>query len=379
MTHNNNHVGLLAGALLGVALTLAGHAAADDAGRRLSERAGIPHRAVIAHRGDSHDAPESTAPAYLLARELGADYLELDLQRTKDGHLVAVHDDTLRRTTDIAEVFPDRIDEPVSAFTLDEIKRLDAGSWFNAAYPDRARASYAGLKILTLDEVRRIAEGGANKPGLYIETKVPAQFPGIERDLKDYLAAHGWLGAARAAPEGFDPSRHVGVAFTPGRVVLQTFEKASLEQLQRQMPEVPKILLLWLGDGYIEAKGAAKRREGEADADFYARQRVASREAYARWLDFAQAHGAIGIGPSAELDAHGEQSYADLAQPWMVDMSHDKGLLVHLYTVDDAGDFAKYDARGVDGFFANHAPALLEFYGRPPERSVDEILGRHGF
>ncbi|EPM99943.1 glycerophosphodiester phosphodiesterase, partial [Pseudomonas syringae pv. actinidiae ICMP 18804] len=68
-----------------------------------------------------------------------------------------------------------------------------AGSWFNKAYPDRARDSYNGLQILTLDEVIDIAEGGANKPGLYIETKVPNKFPGVEADLKKVLAKRGWL------------------------------------------------------------------------------------------------------------------------------------------------------------------------------------------
>ena len=59
--------------------------------------------------------------------------------------------------------------------------------------------AFAGLKILTLDEVIDIAEGGVNKPGLYLETKVPKQFPGIEKDLKAQLQRHGWL-APRTAP-----------------------------------------------------------------------------------------------------------------------------------------------------------------------------------
>ncbi|MGV8378035.1 glycerophosphodiester phosphodiesterase family protein, partial [Pseudomonas aeruginosa] len=68
--------------------------------------------------------PEETAAAYLLARDLGADYLEADVQRSRDGVLVALHDDTLERTTDVAEVFPERAKDPVSSFTLAELKRL---------------------------------------------------------------------------------------------------------------------------------------------------------------------------------------------------------------------------------------------------------------
>ena len=100
---------------------------------------GIPHPAVIAHRGASFDAPESTAASYKLARDLGADYLEMDLQRSKDGVLFALHDNNLQRTTDVATKFPERKDSPANAFTMAELKTLDAGSWFNTAYPDRAR------------------------------------------------------------------------------------------------------------------------------------------------------------------------------------------------------------------------------------------------
>lgn len=345
----------------------------EEGGIALAERLGVPRPAVIAHRGASFDAPESTRAAYLLAREQGADYLELDLQRTADGVLVAVHDDTLGRTSDVAERFPDRVDAPVSAFTLEELKSLDAGSWFNHAFAERARDAFAGLEILTLDEVIDIAEGGVNRPGLYIETKQPSQFPGIERELREKLASRGWL-APRAEGEGA-----VNVAAMPGRVVLQTFEKASLEALQREMPEVPKILLLWLGDGYIPAADGPAMGEGEDPARYYAAQRVRSPEDYLAWLDWAKAQGAIGVGPSVALAAGGEQSYPDLVQPWMNRAAHQRGLLIHPYTVDDEVDFARVQAGGVDGFFTNRTDALLTFYGRPPAEPIDAILERLGY
>ena len=113
------------------------------------------------------------------------------------------HDDNLLRTSDVAEKFPERKERPVSDFTLAELKSLDAGAWFNAAHPERARPSFEGLRILTLDEVIDIAEGGEHKPGLYIETKLPQQFPGIEKDLRDKLAARGWLDG-RVRPVALD-------------------------------------------------------------------------------------------------------------------------------------------------------------------------------
>lgn len=95
---------LAAAVMSGLMLSSGMAAAADAPGKVLSEKYGLPWPAVIAHRGASFDAPEETIPAYTLARDLGADYLEMDIQRTKDGVLIALHDDVLERTTNIAEV-----------------------------------------------------------------------------------------------------------------------------------------------------------------------------------------------------------------------------------------------------------------------------------
>ncbi|GHB21339.1 glycerophosphodiester phosphodiesterase [Salinicola rhizosphaerae] len=362
--------------------TSQGSTHASSQGSTMCTKIPIPCDAVIAHRGASYQAPESTRPAYLLARDLGADYLELDLQRTKDGKLVAVHDNTLGRNTNVAEIFPERADAPVSSFTLAELERLDAGSWFNAAYPERARDSYAGLKILTLDDVIDIAEGGDNHPGLYIETKVPEQFPGIEEDLREKLIARGWLGddAGHWKPATGDA---VKVADGAGRVMMQTFSKASLEALEKTMPDVPRVLLLWVGEGSIAPAPSQPQGDDESSADYYARQKVASPAAYEQWLDFAKAQGAIGVGPSTIQTDHdgafsSQFSYMDLAEPWMVGMAHDDGLLVHPYTVDEPADFARYQQRGVDGFFTNRTEQLLEFLGHP-KQDQDAILKQYGY
>lgn len=300
----------------------------------LAQAQGIANPAVIAHRGASFDAPESSAPAYVLARELGVDYLELDLQRSRDGVLVVVHDDTLLRTSDVAQRFPERKNSPVSAFSLAELKSLDVGSWFNQANPERARPAFVGLKLQTLDEVLDIAEGNpAKAPGVYIETKVPKLFPGIEADLQRALNQRGWLD-------------------TPGRVVLQSFDRNSLALLHNEMPQVPKVLLLWAGRGERPLPDKAE---------------------YERWLGHAKAAGAIGVGPSAGAN------YADLAQPWMNRLSHEQGLLVHVYTLDALDDFKKASEAGVDGIFTNRSSALLRFYGRPVVADESALLTGQGF
>ncbi|MBC7109187.1 MAG: glycerophosphodiester phosphodiesterase [Methanomassiliicoccales archaeon] len=85
---------------------------------------------VIAHRGASSLAPENTLAAASLAAELGADMWEFDVRMTRDGELILMHDETLSRTTNVQELFPTRTPWRVEDFTLEEIRKLDAGSWF---------------------------------------------------------------------------------------------------------------------------------------------------------------------------------------------------------------------------------------------------------
>ena len=99
----------------------------------------------VSHRGASAYAPEHTIAAYDKGEKMHGDYIEVDLQMTKDGHLIAMHDVTLDRTTDGTGSVKD--------YTLNEIKQLDAGSWFNEKYPYASKAEYEGLKVPTLEEV----------------------------------------------------------------------------------------------------------------------------------------------------------------------------------------------------------------------------------
>src|SRR6266436_9009065 len=85
---------------------------------------------VVAHRGASGVAPENTMAAFRKAVELGAVFIETDLQLSRDARLVALHDDTLERTTNGRG--------PVSSKTLEQLRKLDAGSWFKA--PDKEAA-----------------------------------------------------------------------------------------------------------------------------------------------------------------------------------------------------------------------------------------------
>jgi glycerophosphoryl diester phosphodiesterase len=168
---------------------------------------------LIAHRGASAYAPENTVPAFDLAARQGADFVEFDLQLTKDRQIVCLHDNSLERTTDVEEVFPDRFRRMGDAaprwmledFTLAEIKRLDAGVWFDQ--------KFRGTRIPTFGETIDALRG---RSGLFIELKTPERYDGIEQLILAELAAKG-LGRPGAD------------ARTP--VLLQSFTASSLQIL----------------------------------------------------------------------------------------------------------------------------------------------------
>lgn len=125
----------------------------------------------IAHRGASSIAPENTAAAFDAAIEAGADGIEFDVHLSSDGIAVVIHDETLNRTTSGQG--------PVNAHTLEELKKIDAGSWFSPAF--------AGEKILSLEEIfNRYRD-----TGLFFNIELKnnkVDYPGIEKNVLDCIA-----------------------------------------------------------------------------------------------------------------------------------------------------------------------------------------------
>lgn len=169
------------GVLLGMsALTLTvspAHAAARQ--ETTSDSPPVP----LAHRGASGYAPENTLAAVRKADALGIDWVENDVQRTKDGELVVMHDTTLARTTNVESLYPKRSPWNISDFSAKEIARLDAGSWFSDAY--------AGEKVPTLEQYLKYITRTDQR--LLLELKAPELYPGIERQALRELRSEGWL------------------------------------------------------------------------------------------------------------------------------------------------------------------------------------------
>lgn len=214
----------------------------------------------VAHRGASAYAPEHTLAAYKLAIEMGADYVEQDLAVTRDGVLICLHDATLERTTNVEELFPDRVSTAniegkerrawvANDFTLAEIKTLDAGSWFNR--------KFAGEKIPTFDEAVALIRG---KAGVFPELKVPELYAGRKVDFEKLVA------------EALDRNGLRGPKADPNTpVILQTFSRQTARNLAQMRIGVPVVLLMEYGQrlesheqvkawkGIVQGFGPAKR------------------------------------------------------------------------------------------------------------------------
>ncbi|HET7694243.1 MAG TPA: glycerophosphodiester phosphodiesterase [Vicinamibacterales bacterium] len=296
---------------------------------------------IIGHRGASGHRPEHTLASYRLAAEMGADYIEPDLVSTRDGVLIARHENEIGATTDVASKFPDRrrtrtIDgQSIEGwfsedFTLAEIKTLRARERLAFRSHD-----YDGrFEVPTLEEVialaKQLAKELGRPIGIYPETKHPSYFRGLglplEEPLLRTLDAHGWN--AREAP-----------------VFIQSFETGNLRALRQKT----KVRL-------IQLAATAAVVEGDRLKDI------------AGYAD--------GIGPEKRLIIPVKADGSVGPPTDLVARAHALGLLVHAYTlrVDTqflpAGyngnadeEFRQFRAAGVDGLFTDFPDVAARVYG----------------
>ncbi|MFD6023407.1 glycerophosphodiester phosphodiesterase [Streptomyces griseoluteus] len=244
---------------------------------------------TVAHRAGAHTAPENTLAAMDTARAQGIDWLENDVQRTKDGTLVVIHDKTLTRTTDVEEKFPKRAPWKVGDFTWAEISTLDAGGW-------KGR-QWAGEKIPTLQQYMRRVDGNGQK--LVLEIKWPEIYPRLAQDTMRELGRLGWLEGDRVAD----------------RLIIQAFDTGTLRTVRAQAPQ---------------ARTALLSREPT----------VNSLPGYAKVADQINMK-YLKVSPRYFKAAHA------LRGP------HGQRLKVFLWTVDDPGNAVEFARNGADGFISN--------------------------
>ena len=315
----------------------------------------VLHPIVIAHRGASGYRPEHTLASYELAIGLGADFIEPDLVSTKDGVLIARHENEISETTDVAghPEFADRrtvkrIDgREVTGwfsedFTLAEIKTLRA----RERLPFRDRSFDGRFEVPTFAEVlalarRKSAETGRTI-GVYPETKHPSYFRSLGIPLEEPLLAE---------------LRDAGYQGRTAPVYIQSFEVRNLQEL-RKVTALPLIQLL-------ETAGQPWDFAVAGDARTY--QDLAAPAGLAEIATYAD-----GIGPDKRMIVPADPGGRLLPPTPLVDDAHRAGLLVHPWTfrgdgtflaAEYAGDpereYQQFFALGVDGLFSDFSDTAV--------------------
>ena len=303
--------------------------------------AAAPTPIVIAHRGASGHRPEHTIAAYALAIEMGADYVEPDLVSTKDGILVARHENEIGATTDAAARFPDRratriVDGDTITgwftedFTLAELRALRAKERLAIR-----SSSYDGRHpIPTLDEILTLADSMGRRRGrvvgLYPELKHPAYFRGIGLPLEERL---------------LESLKRRGLDRRDAKVFIQSFDPSSLRHL-RTLTRL-RLVQLISDSNQVTPRGLA---------------------GIARYAD--------GIGVNTRLVVPAERGAVPTS---VVRDAHEAGLLVHVWTLrpesrflaeryngDPLAEVRELAALGVDGMFGDFPDQLLKGLGRAP-------------
>ena len=312
-------------AVLGIAALLpVMQASADDTDRH-PNRGRADEPLVIAHRGASGYRPEHTLGAYKLAIDMGADYIEPDLVSTKDGILVARHENEISQTTDVAShpEFASRfatktIDGVVLSgwftedFTLAELRTLRAKERIPELRPDNV--AFNGLyQVPTLQEVIDLAKKSG--VGIYPETKHPTYFDSIglslEEPLVAMLKANGW--SSKRAP-----------------VFIQSFEVSNLKQLSK-LTDAPLVQLLNSTGRPYDFVVAGNPTTYETMT------KPAGLKEIARYAD--------GVGPNKNWIVPQDASGRLLAPTSFVGDAHRAGLVVHPWTFRKENAFLPLDFR----------------------------------
>ncbi|HKE83491.1 MAG TPA: glycerophosphodiester phosphodiesterase [Vicinamibacterales bacterium] len=302
------------------------------------------HPIIIGHRGASGHRPEHTIESYRLAIEMGADYIEPDLVSTKDGVLIARHENEIGGTTDVAAKFPDRrrtatIDgQTVTGwftedFTLAEIKTLRARERLEF----RSHTFDGQFDIPTFDEVIEFAQRRGRETGrtigIYPETKHPTYFRTIGRPLEEHLLAslqaHGWN--TRESP-----------------VFIQSFETENLRALRHQ---TTVRLILLLDSPQPQPLDDTRLRDIASYAD--------------------------GVGLNTRLVIPAGPNRRLLPPTDIISRAHAAGLLVHVWTLrkeptflsptyngDFEAEFRQFRDLGVDGIFTDFPDVGRKVIGR---------------
>lgn len=316
---------------------------------------------VIAHRGASGYRPEHTLAAYRLAIQMGAEYIEPDLVSTRDGVLVARHENEISGTTDVAD-HPEFADRRVTKvidgtsvtgwftedFTLAELKTLRAKERLPQVRP--GNTAYDGrFEIPTLDEVIQLVKRESGRAGRTIglapETKHPTYFDSIGLSLEEPLV--------RAL-------RRNGLDRAHAKVVVQSFETGNLRELDT-LTRVPLAQLVDAAGAPYDLKAAGSTT---TYADLVEPAGLAEIATYAEWVAPNKNHilprdgaGAIGTPSAVVADAHAAGlevvTWTMRVENQFLPTNHRLGADPNAKG-DLAGEIDAFLDAGVDALFSDH-------------------------
>lgn len=380
----------------------------------------VPDMAVVAHRGSVFWVPEETEAAWRWAREIGADYLESDLQCSKDGVILANHDDNLKRTTNIENVFGETVPETRVQFYMDhagmtkaqaeaqvkadrlsftpfytksyfyeELMMLDAGSWFNEDMPEQAREAFSTQKqyVSSLEDQIMYAEGkmlkrDANGDRVYTLTGTwdPANPHTCLKYKFEYVDD----------PQDTGHRPGIYIEFKESWLNPSNFEQMVYDELDRlgwnviTAPEADnapfyvdgkvnvgntngKVILQTFS--WESLRRSAELYKGQIPMCFLLWHDQITPTQYAAYIDIAIDNLSHIIGPSI---AGAPNNYFEMNAPWMHDMIRRAGLLNHPYSFDTMeqmhvyfGDWhygeSDFAAPYLDGLFTNRTELTLQY------------------
>ncbi|MBR6760372.1 MAG: glycerophosphodiester phosphodiesterase [Alistipes sp.] len=385
----------------------------------------VPDMAVVAHRGSVFWVPEETEAAWRWAREMGADYLESDLQCSKDGVILANHDDNLKRTTNIENVFGETVPATrvefykkyagmsqaeaeaqvqadrlsftpfyTKSYFYEELMMLDAGTWFNEDMPEQAREAFSTQKqyVSTLEDQIKYAEGKMLKRDAqgervytltgtwdpanphtcltykfeYVEDEVSnGNHPGIYLEFKE-----SWLNPSNFEQMVYDELDRLGwnIITKPEPADAPFYTKNEKgENVVNVANTNGKVILQTFS--WESLRRSAEIYKGQIPMCFLLWHDKITPTQYASYIDIAVDNLAHIIGPSI---AGAPNNYFEMNAPWMHDMIRRAGMLNHPYSFDTMeqmhvyfGDWhygaSDFKAPYLDGLFTNRTELTLQY------------------
>ncbi len=243
---------------------------------------------IVGHRGAAGHAPENTMASFRKAIDLGADVIELDVHRSKDGHLIVIHDATVDRTTNGSGA--------IAEMTFDEIRELDAGSWFGPAFSGEKLPSLAEVIVGINAEVNVLIEIKWPENGLY---------KGLGAEVAEEVHKYG----------------------AESWCTIQSFDSKYLEEAHDKGYKIPlqKLLVSQTSLFFIPFYRDNKFRLGRASTNYV-----------------------------ESMNYHHKMIHSSLVQK-----HHDSGLQVIPYTVNTRDEMVKVLGMGVDGVITNYPDIAL--------------------